>query len=49
MDDTEAAINASYRNEENDWNIELDPDSSQSEFPSPDVNDVAENLCPLSE
>ena len=41
--DTYAVINANHSKEENDWNIELAPDSSHSKLPSPDVDDVAEN------
>ena len=40
---TDAAVNASHSKEENDWDIELTPTSSQSELPSPDVDEVAEN------
>ena len=42
-DDTDAAINPSYSKEKNDWNIELASNISESELPSSDVDDVAEN------
>lgn len=46
IDDIDSSVNVSQNEEENDQNIELAPDTSQSELPSSDVDeydDAAEN------